>query len=185
MGDLRPLAGGGRSVSAAAFDLLLDGESRKISIEIRDGVLVVQEGERVLEIGVRRIAPNELRLRMGDRPVRVFLARDGERTFVAVDGRQYVVSESRAEAGRPGEGDDKGAGGSLRVKAPMPGKVTKLAVSVGEEVRKNQTLIIVEAMKMENEIKTSIDGVVAKVHAAVGDLVDAEKVLIEVEPKAA
>ena len=172
-------------MSRSAFEFLLDGEVRKISIETRDGLLVVDEGGRVLEAEVQRIAANELRLRLGDRSVRVFLARAGERTFVAVDGRQYVVSESRAETGRPGAGDDKAAGGSLRVKAPMPGKVTKLAVAVGEEVRKNQTLVIVEAMKMENEIKTSIDGVVTKVHAAAGDLVDAEKVLVEIEPKAA
>jgi biotin carboxyl carrier protein len=172
-------------VSAAPFELLVDGEVRRISVEVRDAGVVIREGDAVLEAEVRRVSPNELGFRLGDLSVRVFLARDGERTFVSVEGRQYVVSESRAEAGRPGEGDDKGAGGSLRVKAPMPGKVTKLAVSVGEEVRKNQTLVIVEAMKMENEIKTSIDGVVAKVHAAVGDLVDADKVLIEVEPKAA
>ena len=172
-------------MSAAPFEFLIDGESRKISVETRDGVLVVHEGERVLETGVRRISANELRIRLGDRSVRVFLARDGERTFVAVDGRQYVVSESRAETGRPGEADDKASGSGLRVKAPMPGKVTKLAVAEGEEVRKNQTLVIVEAMKMENEIKTSIDGVVTKIHVAAGDLVDAEKILLEIEPKAA
>jgi biotin carboxyl carrier protein len=67
----------------------------------------------------------------------------------------------------------------------MPGKVTKVAVAEGEEVRKNQTLVIVEAMKMENEIKTSIDGVVAKIHVAAGDLVDAERPLVEIEPKPA
>ena len=115
--------------------------------------------------------------------VRVFLARDGERTFVSVDGRQYVVSESRADTGRPGGGEDQAAGGSLRIKAPMPGKVTKVAVVEGEEVRRNQTLVIVEAMKMENEIKTSIDGVVARVHVAAGDLVDAERPLVEIERK--
>jgi biotin carboxyl carrier protein len=172
-------------VSLSSFDLLLDGEVRKISVEFRDGLLVVREGERVLETGVQRIAANELRLRSGDRSIRVFLARDGERTLVAIDGRQYVVSEPRAETNSPGAGVDGTSGGSLRIKAPMPGKVTKLAVAEGEEVRRNQTLVIVEAMKMENEIKTSIDGVVKKVHAAAGDLVDAEKVLIEIEPKAA
>jgi len=172
-------------VSLAAFEFLLDGEIREISVDIRDGALVVHEGGRVLETGVRRVSANEIRLRFGDRSVRVFLAKDGERTWVAVDGRQYVVSEARAETGRPGEGDERTAGGSLRVKAPMPGKVTKLAVSEGENVRRNQTLVIVEAMKMENEIKTSIDGVVAKVHVAAGDLVDAEKILIEIEPKTA
>jgi len=172
-------------VSLAAFELLVDGETRKISVEAREGALTVREGERVLEAEVRRISASELRLRVGDRSVRIFLARDGERTFIAVDGRPYVVSEPRVEAGRPGEADDKAAGGSLRIRAPMPGKVTKLAVAEGQRVRRNQTLVIVEAMKMENEIKTSIDGVVAKVHVAVGDLVDAERPLIEIEKEPA
>jgi len=171
-------------LSLAAFELLLDGEIRRISVEARDGALVLREGGRVLETGVRRISANELRLRVGDRSVRLLLARDGDRTCIAVDGRHYVVSEPRTEAGRPGEADEKAGAGGLRVKAPMPGKVTKLAVAEGEEVRRNQTLVIVEAMKMENEIKTSIDGVVAKIHVAAGDLVDAEKILVEVEPTA-
>jgi biotin carboxyl carrier protein len=50
-------------------------------------------------------------------------------------------------------------------------------------VRKNQTLVIVEAMKMENEIKSAIEGTVKKIHVAAGDLVDSEKSLIEIEPK--
>ena len=73
--------------------------------------------------------------------------------------------------------------GGRHVKAPMPGKVIKLNVAEGEEVRKNQTLVIVEAMKMENEIKSAIDGNVKKIHVAAGELVDSEKSLIEIEPK--
>ena len=63
----------------------------------------------------------------------------------------------------------------------MPGKVIKINVSENEKVRKNQTLAIVEAMKMENEIKSSIDGTVKKIFAADGDLVDSENPLIELE----
>lgn len=170
-------------MSAAPFELLIDGEVRRISVEARDTEVVVREGDVVLEAEVRRVSPNEIGFRLGDRKVRVFLAREGERTFVAVDGRQYVVSEARADASRPGGGDDPAAGGSLRIKAPMPGKVTKVTVSEGDEVRRNQTLVIVEAMKMENEIKTSIDGVVARIHVAAGDLVDAERPLVEIERK--
>jgi biotin carboxyl carrier protein len=172
-------------MSVAEFDFLLDGEPRKISVEMRDGTLVVREGGRVLEAEVKRISGNELQFRFGGRSVRAYLARAGERTYVAVDGREFVVSESRPDTSRPGEGDEKSAETNLRVRSPMPGKVTKIAVAEGEEVRKNQTLVIVEAMKMENEIKTSIDGVVKKVHVAVGDRVDAEKTIIEIEPKAA
>ena len=50
-------------------------------------------------------------------------------------------------------------------------------------MRKNQTLVIVEAMKMENEIKSAIEGTVIQIHVAVGDLVDSENSLIEIEPK--
>jgi len=172
-------------VSSSPFEFLVDGEVRRVSVEAHDESIVVREGDAVLEAGFRRVSANELRFRLGERTARIFLARDGERTFVSVDGRQYVVSESRADTGRPGGGEDPAAGGSLRVRAPMPGKVTKVAVAEGEEVRKNQTLVIVEAMKMENEIKTSIDGVVAKLHVAAGDLVDAERPLVEIERKSA
>ncbi len=65
------------------------------------------------------------------------------------------------------------------IKAPMPGKVIKIDVSEKEEVRKNQTLVVVEAMKMENEIKSTIDGYVKKIFVSAGDLVDSEKPLIE------
>jgi biotin carboxyl carrier protein len=170
-------------VSRAAFEFLVDGQVRKISVESKEGVIVVDEGGRAFEAGVRRISANELRLDAGGRSVRVFLARDGERTFIAVGGRQFVVAEARPESCRPGEGDDAAAGGIIRVKAPMPGKVTKIAVAEGEEVRKNQTLVVVEAMKMENEIKTACDGIVTKVHVAVGDLVDADRPLVEIEKK--
>jgi len=65
------------------------------------------------------------------------------------------------------------------VKAPMPGKVIKINVAEEQPVRKNQTLAIVEAMKMENEIKSSIDGYVKKVYVSEGDIVDSEKPLLE------
>jgi biotin carboxyl carrier protein len=172
-------------MSAAPFDFLIDGEARTISVETRGATVVAREGDHVLEAEVRRISANELLLRLGGQTVRVFLARDGERTFVALGGRQFVVTESRVEAGRSGRTDDEAAESSLRIRAPMPGKVTKLAVSEGEEVRRNQTLVIVEAMKMENQIETAIDGVVKKILVTVGDLVDAERILIEIEPKAA
>jgi biotin carboxyl carrier protein len=170
-------------MSFVEFDFLVDGEPRKISIEVRDGALVAREGEHVLETEVRRISANELQFRFDGRPVRAYLAREGGRTYVAVDGREFVVSEFRPETGRAGGGDDKAAEAELRVRAPMPGKVIKIAVAEGDEVRKNQTLVIVEAMKMENEIKTAFDGVVTKIHVAVGDLVDSERPLIEVEKK--
>jgi biotin carboxyl carrier protein len=63
----------------------------------------------------------------------------------------------------------------------MPGMVVKLNVAEGDLVQKNQSLAIVEAMKMENELKSPIQGRVKKINGAPGDLVDAGTPLIELE----
>ena len=67
--------------------------------------------------------------------------------------------------------------------APMPGQVVKVNVKVGDEVTKKQCLIIVEAMKMENELNTAIDGTVTAVHVKAGQQVAAMQPLVEVSQK--
>lgn len=64
-----------------------------------------------------------------------------------------------------------GTEGSERIEAPMPGKILDVKVSPGQAVKKGDVLVILEAMKMENEIVTPSDGVVAGIHVASGDSV--------------
>ena len=99
-----------------------------------------------------------------------------------IDGLQFVVKEPTEQVEGFRKGEEITSEGTLLVKAPMPGKVIKVCVSEKAEVRKNQTLAIVEAMKMENEIKASVDGTIKKIHVSAGDLVDSEMPLIELEP---
>ena len=61
-----------------------------------------------------------------------------------------------------------GSAGSIRVEAPMPGTVVKYAVSAGSAVKKGDTILILEAMKMENEIAAPEDGTVASINSAPG-----------------
>lgn len=61
----------------------------------------------------------------------------------------------------------------------MPGRVMKLLVAVGDVVKKGQPMMVVEAMKMENELKSPADGTVSSIKVAVGDLVEARALLIE------
>ena len=63
----------------------------------------------------------------------------------------------------------------------MPGKVVKLMTKVGATVTKGETLLILEAMKMENEIKSSADGVIKAIHVKEGQALDAGQVMIEIE----
>ncbi|MCA9971009.1 MAG: biotin/lipoyl-binding protein, partial [Anaerolineales bacterium] len=67
-----------------------------------------------------------------------------------------------------------------RVKAPIPGLVTRVLVAAGEAVAAGQPLLVLEAMKMENEIRAPRDGVVTAVHVYAGQSVAREMVMVEV-----
>ena len=70
-----------------------------------------------------------------------------------------------------------GGAGSIKVEAPVAGKVFKVEASVGASVKKGDTILILEAMKMENPIVAPQDGTVASIDVAVGDTVDTGAVL--------
>ncbi|MDC0720569.1 biotin/lipoyl-containing protein [Nannocystis bainbridge] len=73
------------------------------------------------------------------------------------------------------------AGGGL-VKAPMPGRVVRVLVSAGQTVERGTPLVIVEAMKMENELLATVAGVIKAVHVGEGVAVDAGQALVELDP---
>lgn len=70
---------------------------------------------------------------------------------------------------------------SKSIKAPLPGNIIDIMVSEGDEVKKGQKLLIYEAMKMENEVRSDRDGVVKSIKVAKGDSILEEQELIEIE----
>ena len=83
------------------------------------------------------------------------------------------IQDQEAGVARPRSGDG-------RVKAPIPGLVTRVLVSAGQPVQANQPLVVLEAMKMENEIRAPFDGVVSSVSVSPGDSVARSAVLVEI-----
>ena len=71
-----------------------------------------------------------------------------------------------------------GAQGAVKVNAPMPGKILKVNATAGSAVKKGDVLVVLEAMKMENEICAPQDGTIATVECAAGDSVESGKVLV-------
>lgn len=71
-----------------------------------------------------------------------------------------------------------GQAGSIEVNAPMPGTIVSVEVSAGQAVKKGDTLVIIEAMKMENEIAAPQDGTVASINCTKGESVDSGKLLV-------
>lgn len=70
-----------------------------------------------------------------------------------------------------------GSAGAVKITAPMPGKIVAVKAQAGASVKKGDAVLVLEAMKMENEICAAQDGVIASVEAAVGDMVEGGDVL--------
>jgi len=99
-------------------------------------------------------------------------------------GFEAEVIDERTRAIRELTGAAAAASGPKPITAPMPGLVVKVEVAEGEPVRPGQGVVVVEAMKMENELKAEAEGIVSRVHVAPGDTVDKGQILVDFEPPA-
>jgi biotin carboxyl carrier protein len=75
------------------------------------------------------------------------------------------------------DGGASGGAGPQRLLAPMPGKIVRILVATGQAVKQRQPLVVVEAMKMENELRAAADGIVTELHVQEGQSVDAGTLL--------
>lgn len=166
------------------FEFLLDGQIHTLSLEKSEEGYLINFGEENFQADVQWISSNCLSLVIGSETHVVYIVSTNEKYLCYVNGEQWVVQEPVEDREVFDEDEGMSSADKLRIKAPMPGKVIKILVKDNDEVKKNQTLIVVEAMKMENELRCSIDGVVKKVHVSEGLLVDADKILVELEEKA-
>jgi biotin carboxyl carrier protein len=100
--------------------------------------------------------------------------------LVHVDGHPVVVGLLRAgRSGRAGTAaSGRPDGGPQQIVAPMPGRIVKVLARPGDQVQAGQPLVVIEAMKMENELRAVRGGVVADVRVAEGALVEARTVLV-------
>jgi biotin carboxyl carrier protein len=130
---------------------------------------------------IEEVRPGVFSVLLGTRSFTVNVApRDDAYEVVSSDGRAHTMAISDARD-RGGSGDTAGAKGPATIRAHMPGKIIKLLVEVGVEVEAGQGLIVVEAMKMQNEVKAPKNGVVMKVLIAAGATVAAGETLIVLE----
>jgi len=105
----------------------------------------------------------------------------GTETNVVIGHERFnvVVRDPRSFRSRRSAG--VGEQGVMKIKAPMPGKVVRILAAVGTKVEAGQSVVVIEAMKMQNEIKAPKNGTVKKVHVAEGAAVEAGQSLAEVE----
>jgi biotin carboxyl carrier protein len=161
------------------------GEPYELNVK-RDGMrLSAAIDERVYEVEAREVGAGVYLLIVDGRVYECRVDRRGaaRASFgVQVSGRAYAVS--LADPKRLSAVQAAGASaaeGSVEIIAPMPGKLVRVLVAAGAQVQAGDGLVVVEAMKMQNELKSPKAGTVTKIHAEVGETVNAGDVLVVVE----
>ena len=121
--------------------------------------------------------PGELSLRVAGRPLTLYWAADGSQKWVSLDGCSYRLEKpSTRSLGRAGE-----RASEATVRAPMPAQVMQIQVAQDDLVQQGQTLLLLEAMKMEIRIQAPRDGRVVRLPVGEGQSVDRDQVLVEIE----
>ncbi|HEX7125613.1 MAG TPA: biotin/lipoyl-containing protein [Thermodesulfobacteriota bacterium] len=169
-----------------AFLVRFGGRALRLDATVRpDGQATVRltEGETRQALAfevVRRGGLLAARLPDG-RSIEAFVDRREGRVTVWLDGAVYDMELVDERWGARRRGGAAAGDGSQTVRAPMPGKVVKLLVSVGDRVEAGQGVVVVEAMKMENELRAGSAGVVKALPAAEGSAVEAGAALVVLE----
>ena len=132
------------------------------------------------EASIAATIPGVYSVLLGSKSITVAIARRGSELEVWAGGRRHKVSLSDPRD-RAGRGGRVSAAGPVEIRAQMPGKVIKLLVEQGSKVEVGQGVIIVEAMKMQNEMKSPKDGTVHRLHAAEGSTVAAGEALMVIK----
>jgi acetyl/propionyl-CoA carboxylase alpha subunit len=170
--------GAAGGVASVTVWLEVEGEKRRVELpaETGDRMACSVDGRPVVA-DVRMLQPGVLSLLIDGRQYRCVLDGDG----VVIGGRRFgfEVADPRSLQGRRGAG--AGTDGPRPVKAPMPGRMVRVLVEVGDEVEAGQALLVIEAMKMQNELKSPKAGRVARIAVGVGDAVGSGDVLVVVE----
>lgn len=157
------------------FQIEVGGRVRDIGIEPHGASVAVTVDGSPVDVEILPVGGGRFSLRFPgtgrQQDVVVARGRDGADVEVLVDGL-HVPARLRPE-GASGKRAARSGDAPERVVAPMPGKVVKLLVKPGDQVTARQGVIVVEAMKMENELRAGRDGVVREVLVAEGASVDA------------
>jgi len=163
-------------VEAAALEYLLEIHKNSVSTHYTLGGSLHAEGA----VSIEEVMPGLYSIIEGNHSSMVRVSSSGEAVEAWVNGRRLPLAISDPR-------DTQAQSGGVRLSGPqelralMPGKVVKLLVSVGDEVEAGTGVIVVEAMKMQNEMRAPKTGRVKRIHKAEGSTVGPGEALLEIE----
>jgi biotin carboxyl carrier protein len=171
------------------YEVEVNSRLRKVVVHRQEGRFVVAVDGREWVVDAERVDEHTLSLLVarpegaagkpgGGLSHEIALAHDalGQLSIYVGASTLTAALNGRRRWGRR-EGTIQGGSGPQRIIAPMPGKVARVLVKVGDQVAARQPIVVVEAMKMENELRSAHEGTVSEIHAHEGQSVDAGAVL--------
>jgi biotin carboxyl carrier protein len=163
------------------YDITIDGKSYRLDLTRKDGRWQCRLDGREVEIDAVLTGQNSLSVLMEGKSYEIKRERTVADTYVWVAGSSYSIEvrDPRSLRARKRKAGDEN--GPRNLIASMPGKIVRVLVSEKAEVEAGQGIIVVEAMKMQNEIKSPKKGIVQKLIAVEGANVNAGDVLAIVE----
>ena len=168
------------------FDLLIDGKSYNVELGIGKVITVEIEG-KPYQAEIKN-TPKGLNVIIDKKNFSVKL----EESHISINGKKHSIEVRNLRRGRPSwdntinnEDESKNSkpaqkisGAEGMIHPPMPGRIISIKVKEGDSVKMGSPLIVLEAMKMQNEIVSNIDGVVREIRVSEGDLVESSDVLV-------
>jgi biotin carboxyl carrier protein len=163
------------------YTAIIDGERLEIElVRAERGVIQAEIGGEKYVLDVQAVEPGVYWFRWKDRSIEISVTPNTDTYVVSVNGQRIDVEIIDAR-GALRKAAQHGHAGTVELRAPMPGKVVKLLVSEGAAVDMNQGLLVIEAMKMQNEIKSPKKGTVQKLGVKETAAVNAGDLLAIVE----
>jgi biotin carboxyl carrier protein len=167
------------------YEVFVEGRQYRLELAQKDGRWQCTVDGHEVSLDAALVRPNVLSLIIGSPFGGVSYEVKQEQTssatylWIGSQGHQVEVRDPRSLRSRKGAGG--GAEGAKKVIAPMPGKVVRVLVKDHDAVEAGQGVVVVEAMKMQNELKAPKQGVIQKVLVAEGASVNAGDVLLVIE----
>lgn len=167
---------------ATRHRFLVGGREHTVILDEVDGALsvAIDEGEPISLTASSTGLPGTFTLMVDGQPRSAYVVRRGAGYEVIVGGRRFQVGPGGAAAGRRAGGGSKDREGE--VTAPLAGVVVEVRVAVGDTVEAGQTLLVIEAMKMQNEILCPMAAKVTSIKCEAGGRVEQGALVVEYEP---
>ncbi len=159
------------------LEATVEGRTVRVEVTLRDGRHAVELDGRPVEVDLVRIGPHFWSLLVDGRSHELALERgpDGFRVHLPTAILRVEIAAASRGTGRAAA---HRASGPARVSSPMPGRVVRVFVRPGTEVRAGERLMVIEAMKMENELRATQPGLVTEVAVREGEAVEGGALLV-------